>query len=78
MQSARSNIVLQEKKLEAEQKRYDNGMSTSFQVLTFQNDLTAARSSEIQAITDYNKALVQLGLVTATLPERSGVTIAPQ
>lgn len=74
--SARVNIVLQEKKLEAEQKRYDNGMSTSFQVLTFQNDLTSARSGEIAAITAYNKALVELGRVTATLPERRGVTIA--
>ena len=73
--SARSNVVLQVKKLEAEQKRYDNGMSTSFQVLSFQNDLTAARSAEIAAITAYNKAVVDLGRVTATLPETSGVTI---
>src|SRR5204863_825099 len=74
--AARANVVLQRKKLEAEQKRYDNGMSTSFQVLTFQNDLTAALSQEIAAITAYNKSIAALGRATATLAARRGVTIA--
>lgn len=76
VEAARVNVTLQRKKLDAEQKRYDNGMSTSFQVLTFQNDLTAALSDEIRAIVAYNKALVELGRVTATLPERNGITLA--
>jgi len=74
--AARANVLLQRKKLEAEQKRYDNGMSTSFQVLTFQNDLTAALNQEIAAITAYNKSLAALGRATATIAQKRGVTIA--
>lgn len=74
--AARSNVVLQRKKLEAEQKRYDNGMSTSFQVLTFQNDLTSALNQEIVAITAYNKSIAALARTTATIAEKRGVTIA--
>lgn len=73
--AARSNVVLQRKKLEAEQKRYENGMSTSFQVLTFQNDLTSALSQEIASITAYNNSLVALGVSTAALPAQRHVTI---
>jgi len=73
--AARVNVTLQRKKLEAEQKRYDNGMSTSFQVLTFQNDLTAALNQQIVAVTAYIKSVVELGRVTTTLPEKSGVTL---
>ena len=40
---------LQKEKLEAEQKKYENGLSTSFQVLTYQNDLIAAASSLLSA-----------------------------
>jgi outer membrane protein len=40
---------LQKEKLEAEQKKYENGLSTSFQVLTYQNDLIAAASSLLNA-----------------------------
>ncbi len=63
------NVRLQTEKLEAEQKKFENGMSTSFQVLTFQNDLTAARSRENLAIVDYNKSLVELERVKGTLLE---------
>ncbi len=76
--AARANVRLQEKKLEAEQKRYDNGMSTSFQVLTFQTDLTNARSQLITAMSAYQKSLVNLAAVIGTLPEQRGVKIASQ
>ncbi|RMF71903.1 MAG: TolC family protein, partial [Acidobacteria bacterium] len=65
--SARANLVLQRRKLEAEQKRYENGLSTAFQVLEFQNDLREAEQREIQAIIDYNNAEVALERVQATL-----------
>lgn len=44
--------------LDAEQKKFSNGKSTSYTVLLFQRDVTNARSNEIQALADYNKALV--------------------
>ena len=58
VQSARASRELQEKKLEAEEKKQAAGMSTSFFVFQAQRDLAQARTAEIQAISDYNKSLV--------------------
>ncbi len=74
--SARVSRRLEEKNLEAEQKRYQNGMSTSFQVLQIQEDLTEARSREVAAITGYRKALVQYYRAIGRLTEESGVEIS--
>lgn len=49
---------LAEKNLDAEKKKYDNGLVTSFEVLQVQNDLSAARTAELQALTLYRKAIV--------------------
>ena len=46
-----------EQNVEAERRRYENGLSTNFQVLQIQQQLTQARASEIQALVGYNKAL---------------------
>lgn len=73
--TTRANVVLQRKKLDAEQKRYENGLSTAFQVLTFQTDLRNAESAEINAVVDYNKALAHLGRVKGTLAADRGVTL---
>ncbi len=56
--------------LEAEQKKLENGKSTSFVVLQLQNDLTSARSSELRAVADYNNALAELSFREATTLER--------
>ena len=60
VEAARANLGLQQKKLEAEQKKFENGMSTSFEVLTFQNDLADAELSDIRARLDYLQALAAL------------------
>jgi outer membrane protein len=49
---------LAEKNLDAEKKKYDNGLVTSFEVLQVQNDLSAARTAELQALALYRKAVV--------------------
>ncbi|MFN7139561.1 MAG: TolC family protein [Limisphaerales bacterium] len=49
-----------EQALAAEERRLEAGRSTSFVVLQLQRDLTRARSEEIRAIADYNKALSQI------------------
>lgn len=46
--------------LEAEEEKLANGQSTSFEVLRLQRDLIDARSTEISALTEYNKALADL------------------
>lgn len=48
---------LAEKNLDAEKKKFDNGMSTTFQVNQIQRDLSAARTSELQALVIYRKAV---------------------
>jgi outer membrane protein TolC len=57
--SARVSSRLAEKNLDAERKRYENGMSTSFQVLQIQEDLSGARSREVSAVATYRRALVE-------------------
>jgi outer membrane protein len=46
-----------ERNLEAERKRYENGMTTNFQVLQVQQQLSDARASELQALVGYAKAV---------------------
>lgn len=66
---------LQEQNLDAERKRYENGMSSSFQVLQIQEDLTQARSSEVQAITAYRRALADLEKATGRGLAARGLTL---
>jgi outer membrane protein TolC len=67
IRAAQVNVRLQKEKLSAEQKKFENGMSTSFQVLQFQTDLTTAVSRENGSIVDYNKSLVELERAKGTL-----------
>ena len=59
--------------LDAEQKKLENGKSTSFFVLQLQRDLTAARSAEIRALADYNKAIASLSKSEATTLEKANI-----
>ena len=61
--------------LAAEEKKLRNGYSTSFFVLQLQETLTAARSAEIQALADYNKALAQLAFAEGTTLEKRGISV---
>lgn len=63
VQSVRASRSLQERKLEAEEKKLAAGMSSSFFVFQAQRDLALARTAEIQAISDYNKSLVDFEAV---------------
>lgn len=62
--------------LDAEQKKYTVGKSTTFDVLTLQNKLTGARSQEIRALADYNEALSTLALKEGTTLERRNVDVS--
>jgi len=61
--------------LDAEQKKLENGKSTSFQVLQLQRDLTTARSTEIRALADYNIALANLAANEGTTLDRRHVKL---
>ncbi|HTL71655.1 MAG TPA: TolC family protein [bacterium] len=62
--------IYAEAALDAEQKKYAVGKSTTFTVLQLQNNLTAARSSEIRSLADYNEALANLAAAEGTTLER--------
>jgi len=49
---------LAQTRLEAEQSRFDVGLSTNFFVVQAQRDLATAQSSELRALLDYRRALV--------------------
>lgn len=73
VEAGQVNVRLQREKLDAEEKKYENGMSTSFQVLEFQEDLAEAERTVARAIIDYNISLAELDRVTGTLAESRGV-----
>ena len=64
-----------EKNFDAERKRFENGLSTNFQVLEIQQDLTAARSREIAALVAYNKAIANYHRAVGDLLEVRSIAI---
>lgn len=73
--AARSSREFREKSLDAERKRYENGMSTSFQITRIQQDLTVAKRGEVSAIVGYRRALVDFYRATGRLLPQEGVTL---
>lgn len=73
--AAEKNRILQEKTVEAEQRKFENGLSTSFEVLQLQRDLSEARSAENAARRDYRTSLANLEAVTGTLEKKLGVAL---
>jgi outer membrane protein TolC len=64
-----------EQQLSGEQKLYEVGRSTTFLLLQRQNELTSARTSELQAQTDYNKALADLQRATSATLRVNNVVV---
>ena len=56
--ATRASRALAEKRLEAEEKRFQAGLTSSFFVLQAQRDLNVARNSELLALVEYAKSVV--------------------
>jgi outer membrane protein TolC len=69
--------ILAERQLEAEQKKFDVGSSTNFQVLNYQKELAAARTTEVQARIAYSLSLYNLQLQTGMLLDKNDIRINP-
>jgi outer membrane protein len=67
--------IYAEAALDAETKTYGVGKATTFEVLTYQNNLTAARSQEIRALANYNEALSNLAQQEGATLERHNINI---
>jgi outer membrane protein TolC len=75
IEAARASVRFQERSLEAERKRYENGMSTSFEITQIQEDLTFARQREVDARITFQTALTEFYRVTGRLLEQEGVEL---
>ena len=75
VQATQAARIYAEAALDAEQKKYAVGKSTTFTVLQLQNNLTAARSQEIRSLADYNEALANLAAKEGSTLERNGIVL---
>jgi hypothetical protein len=75
VQAAQAARELAQKQLEAEQSKFEVGMSTNYNVIQSQRDLVTAQTNELQSILNYRKALVELERLQQTTLTNLGVTI---
>lgn len=74
-QAAVQTRILQQKLLDAEQKKLAGGLSTPFNVVQQQRDFIAAQSAEIAALVDYSNARLALDQTLGLTLERNHVSI---
>jgi outer membrane protein TolC len=75
VQATRQARVYAEEALDAEQKTYAVGKATTFEVLQYENTLTSARGSEIQALANYEEALATLSADEGSTLDKLGIKI---
>ena len=64
-----------EQNLEAERRRYENGMTTNFNVLQIQSQLSDARAREIQSLVAYNKSVAAYHRAVGDLLEVANIKV---
>jgi outer membrane protein TolC len=75
VEAAANAVLLAERQYAAELRRFENGTSSTFQVLSLQRQLTGARQRELFATINLNVALANLDLNKGTLLEQYGVDV---
>ena len=75
IEAATAARELAEEQLAAEQSRFEAGLSTNFFVVQAQRDLSAAQDTELRAILDQQKALIELDRVQRTSLSQAGIQI---
>ena len=71
IETARAARELADRRLDAERKRFDVGISTSFLVIQAQRDMAQAKTSELAAILAYDLALVDFDALQQAGPAAS-------
>ena len=74
VEAAHEATRLAQETMTAEQKKLTAGVSTSYEVVLRQRDLTAAQYAEVQAVDNYAKALVAMDQARGGMLERNGMT----
>ena len=75
VQAAQAARELAQKQLEAEQSKFEVGMSTNYNVIQSQRDLATAQNNELQAVLNYRKALVELERLQQTTLASLNITL---
>ena len=75
VEASRQARIYAEAALDAEQKKYNVGKSTTFTVLQLQNTLTINRGTEIRDLANYYEDLANLSAEEGSTLERNGINI---
>ena len=66
---------LAQRRLEAEQKKFEVGMSTSFLIVQAQRDLSQAAANDLRALIDFVKAIVAFERAKGTILDNSNIAV---
>ena len=75
VQAAHEAVRLAQLTLDAERKKLESGLSTSYNVVLRERDVVTAQYAEVQALDAYAKALVAIGQATGDTLERNGIRL---
>jgi outer membrane protein len=75
VQAAQAAREFAQRKLEAEQSKFEVGMSTNYFVVQAQRDLADAQNSELRQILNYRKSLVELERLQQTTLQNLNITV---
>ncbi len=67
---------LSEEQLAGENKRFEAGLSTNFEVLEYQRQLADAKVRELRALIDYQRALTSLQKAMYTIIDQNDIVVA--
>jgi outer membrane protein TolC len=73
--AAQKARVLQEQTLDAENKKYELGADTIYNVILAQRDLLTAQSNEVAALAAYSKARVELDRATGQTLDKNNISL---
>jgi outer membrane protein len=76
IETTRASRELAEQRLDAERKRFEVGMSTSFLVIQAQRDLAQARTNELGAVLAYDLSLVDFEALQEAGPAQAATAAA--
>jgi outer membrane protein TolC len=76
IETARASRELAEQRLDAERKRFEVGMSTSFLVIQAQRDLAQAKTNELSSVLAYDLSLVAFDALQEAGPAAATVAAA--
>ena len=75
IEAATASRELAEEQLRAEESKFEVGLSTNFFVVQAQRDLATAQDTELRAILDYQRALIEFERAQRTSLGNAGVTV---